>query len=163
LGLILAIYNVVIIMTALVALLEAPLALETQYQLLEYPVNLITESDIIIPGNLKKLSEIGAEINLSQPIYPPELLLDILGEDLRLSSHLVNLEKRGKIWQATLKFQPLSLSEQRKLINFLFCRPQRWPVKNTAGELQSLWLLIISFCRGIGLICRVFLNRKTAL
>ncbi len=162
-GLILAIYNVVIIMTALVALLEVPLTLETQYQLLEYPVKLITESDIIIQGNLKKISEIGAEIHLREPIYSEKLLLDILGEDLRLSSHLVNLEKRGKIWQATLKFQPLTLSDQRKLITFLFCRPQCWPVKNTAGELQSLWLLIISFFRGIGLICRAILNRKTAL
>jgi cellulose synthase (UDP-forming) len=162
-GLILAIYNVVIIMTALVALLEAPLTLETQYQLLEYPVKLITESDIIIQGNLKKLSEIGAEIHLREPIYSEKLLLDILGEDLCLSSHLVNLEKRGKIWQATLKFQPLSLSDQRKLITFLFCLPQRWDLKNTAGELQSLWLLIISFFRGIGLICRAILNRKTAL
>ncbi|MGV2388225.1 MAG UNVERIFIED_CONTAM: hypothetical protein LVR29_07520 [Microcystis novacekii LVE1205-3] len=44
----------------------------------------------------------------------------------------------------------------------MFCRPQRWQPKNTAGELQSLWLLIISFCRGIGLIWRAFLNRKTA-
>jgi cellulose synthase (UDP-forming) len=114
-------------------------------------------------GNLKKLSEIGAEIHLREPIYSEKLLLDILGEDLRLSSHLVNLEKRGKIWQATLKFQPLTLSEQRKLITFLFCRPQRWQPKNTAGELQSLWLLIISFCRGIGLIWRAFLNGKTAL
>jgi cellulose synthase (UDP-forming) len=109
-------------MTALVALLEAPLTIETQYQLLEYPVHLITESDIIIQGNLKKLSEIGA----------------------------------------TLKFQQLTLSDQRKLITFLFCRPQRWVLKNTAGELQSLWLLIISFFRGIGLICRAILNRKTA-
>jgi cellulose synthase (UDP-forming) len=162
-GLILAIYNVVIIMTALVALLEAPLTLETQYQVLESPVKLITESDIIIQGNLKKLSEIGAEINLREPIYSENLLLDILGEDLRLYAHLVNLEKRGKIWQAALKFQPLTLSEQRKLITFLFCRPQRWQPKNTAGELQSLWLLIISFCRGTGLIWRAILNRKTVL
>jgi cellulose synthase (UDP-forming) len=122
---------------------------------------LITESDIIIQGNLKKLSEIGAEIHLREPIYSEKLLLDILGEDLRLSAHLLNLEKRGKIWQATLKFPPLILSDQRKLITFLFCLPQRWPLKNTAGELKSLWLLIISFCRGIGLIWRAFLNRKT--
>jgi cellulose synthase (UDP-forming) len=130
---------------------------------LESPVKLITESDIIIQGNLKKLSEIGAEINLREPIYSEKLLLDILGENLRLSAHLVNLEKRGKIWQATLKFQPLALSEQRKLITFLFCRPLRWQPKNTAGELQSLWLLIISFCRGTGLIWRAILNRKTVL
>ena len=121
------------------------------------------QQTLIRQGNLKKLSEIGAEIHLREPIYSEKLLLDILGEDLRLSSHLVNLEKRGKIWQATLKFQPLTLSDQRKLITFLFCRPQRWPLKNTAGELQSLWLLIISFCRGISLIWRAFLNGKTAL
>ena len=145
------------------ALLEAPLTLETQYQVLESPVKLITKPDIIRQGNLKKLSEIGAEIHLSEPIYSEKLLLDILGEDLCLSAHLVNLEKRGKIWQATLKFQPLSLSEQRKLITFLFCRPQHWQTKNTAGELQSLWLLIISFFRGIGLIWRAILNRKTVL
>ena len=121
------------------------------------------QQTLIRQGNLKKLSEIGAEIHLREPIYSEKLLLDILGEDLCLSSHLVNLEKRGKIWQATLKFQPLSLSDQRKLITFLFCLPQRWDLKNTAGELQSLWLLIISFFRGIGLIRRAFLNRKTAL
>ncbi|MFM7788481.1 MAG: glycosyl transferase 2 family protein, partial [Microcystis panniformis] len=74
-----------------------------------------------------------------------------------------NLEKRGKIWQATLKFQPLTLSEQRKLITFLFCRPQRWQPKNTAGELKSFGLLIISFFRRIGLIWRAFLNRKKAI
>ena len=121
------------------------------------------QQTLIRQGNLKKLSEIGAEIHLREPIYSEKLLLDILGEDLCLSSHLVNLEKRGKIWQATLKLQPLPLSEQRKLITFLFCRPQRWPVKNTVGELQSLWLLIISFFRGLGFICRAILNRKTAL
>jgi cellulose synthase (UDP-forming) len=162
-GLILGIYNVVIIMTALVALLEAPLALETQYQAIEYPVNLITESSVIKQGNLKKLSETGAEIQISEPIYSDKLILDILGEDLRLSAHLVSLEKRKKIWQATVKFEPLTLSEQRKVINFLFCCPHRWQLKNTAGELQSLWLLIKSFYRGIGLIGQVFRPQKTAL
>jgi cellulose synthase (UDP-forming) len=162
-GLILGIYNVAIILTALVALLEAPLALDTQYQAIECPVKLITESQLTQQGTIKKISETGAEIQINEPLHSNKLTVDILAEDLCLYADLVNLEKQGEIWQATVKFEPLNLSEQRKLITFLFCRPHRWPLKRTAGELQSLWLLIKSFWRGIGLIGQALLNSKIAL
>jgi cellulose synthase (UDP-forming) len=152
LGLILASYNVIIILAALIALFDAPLALETQYQTLKHPVKITNSQDLLRWGNLQKLSEKEAQILLDQPLDSGKIIVDIGEVDLCLSADLVAQEKCGKSWRITVKFEPMALSEQRKLITFLFCRPHRWSCQNTPGEIQSLWLLLKSFARGIELI-----------
>lgn len=158
-GLILAIYNVIIIVSALIALFEAPLALENQYQILEYPVSITTDRGLTTNGKLQKISEKEAKILIDQSLDSEKLTIDIIGEDLFLIAKLVKQEKSGQLWQITTKFVPMELSEQRKLITFLFCRPHRWSSQNTPGEWQSLWLLLKSFARGIVLIGQSLLCR----
>jgi cellulose synthase (UDP-forming) len=156
LGLILAIYNVIIILVALIALFDAPLALETQYQTLKHPVKITNNQDLLRWGTLQKLSEKEAQILLDQPLDSEKIIVAIGEVNLRLSADLVAQEKCGQGWRITVKLSPMDLSEQRKLITFLFCRPHRWSCQNTPGEIQSLWLLLKSFGRGIELIGKSF-------
>jgi cellulose synthase (UDP-forming) len=39
-------------------------------------------------------------------------------------------------------FEQVTLSQQRRLVEMLFCRPGQWKRQNTPGEFQSLWLLL---------------------
>jgi cellulose synthase (UDP-forming) len=148
-------YNIFLIATSLAALLDAPRSVESQLLAIECPVQLGFVSQPAIEGTLEKLSEIGAEIRVNVPVFAQgKVRVDIFAEDLALLGSVTKVERADRGWKVRVQFDRLSLSQQRQLIVFLFCRPDRWPSKSTPGEWRSLWLLVRSLVRGLWLFGR---------
>ncbi len=40
-----------------------------------------------------------------------------------------------------MRFEELTLEQERQLVTLLFCRSGQWQKRNSPGELRSLWLL----------------------
>ena len=97
------------------------------------------------------MSEISAEVKLipvshsSQDIEPSlPITLEIGQTPLILPGQITqSTAKNGERFLRVL-FQPLNLDQQRRLVEFLFCRPGQWQRKQAPGELRSLRLMIRS-------------------
>ncbi|WP_263971136.1 glycosyltransferase [Leptolyngbya sp. PCC 6406] len=105
-------------------------------------------------GTTVELSEKGAKITLTQSDLPPLLpgetrpvTLVLAEESLALPGTLVAIGSGDVGMEAQIRFAPLSLPQQRQLVELLFCRPGQWQRWNSPGELRSLWLLLRIFCR----------------
>ena len=152
LGWIWSTYNLITIGGAVLILLDVPKPdLHEWFNLrrlvkitLHYPEN----RQQIFWGVTTQISEVGADISLTQPGFPRL----IKGETLPIEFSLLEEEiyLQGKITEAgfdgdfpTVKvaFAKLTVEQERKLITLLFCRPGQWQRRNTPGELRSLWLL----------------------
>jgi cellulose synthase (UDP-forming) len=48
----------------------------------------------------------------------------------------------GEFPTVQVLFEQVTLSQERRLVEMLFCRPGQWKHQETPGELQSLWLLL---------------------
>ena len=100
-------------------------------------------------GCTTMLSEVGAQIALTQAGMPAiaqgEILpveLEIAEEQLTLEGKLIATGFEGEFPSVRIQFDPLNLSQQRCLVKILFCRPGQWKHWKTPGELHSLWLLL---------------------
>lgn len=98
-------------------------------------------------GVTTQISEGGAEVALTQAL-PPDLVPDVTSVTLEIMETPLNL--RGTLTQIGMKdefptirvmFSPLSLEQQRCLVEMLFCRPGQWKRWNSPGEFQALVLL----------------------
>lgn len=105
-------------------------------------------------GITTMLSETGAEISLTQaglPMLEPgeqiPVKLYLLEENLVLEGTASWLRVEGEFPTIRVKFEQMTLEQQRKLIEMLFCRPGQWKRRNTPGELQSLWLIFRTLLR----------------
>ncbi len=148
LGLIWSTYNLLTIGAALLILLDAP-----QPDLHEW-FNLRRLVQIRLPeielwGVTTRISEGGADIELTQKGLPQlsnrEILpveLSILEEQLIFKGIITQTGFNGEFPTARILFEKLTLPQQRKLVQLLFCRPGQWKRRNTPGELQSVWLLL---------------------
>ncbi|HEY9831739.1 MAG TPA: glycosyltransferase [Stenomitos sp.] len=92
------------------------------------------------------ISEGGLEVVLNQALIPDclkkrSIKVEIMEEKLELTGQITQIFFTDKVARIRIMFEPLSLSQYRHLIEFLFCRPGRWKCQNTPGELQSLGLL----------------------
>jgi cellulose synthase (UDP-forming) len=144
-------YNIFVIAIALIALLDAPRSARNPSLAIDCPVKLIVSEIPCFIGNLERLSESAAEITVNEPPPPAATcIVDLYGENLRLSGRVVDVRKERGIWKARVDLDRLAPSERQELIRFLFCRPDRWPVKETPGEWRSLGLLAKSAGRAIG-------------
>lgn len=100
-------------------------------------------------GVTERISETGAVISLTQrglPMLAPDeertATLVIAEASLSLPCKLVRTSDRGEFPVATVAFEPLTMTQQRQLIEMLFCRPGQWKRWNSPGELRSLWILL---------------------
>lgn len=133
-------YNLMIITLSIIVLIEAPKEDIYQWLTVNHIVRLKSQG-IISQGRVRKMSEIGAEIQLIQPSFNQEKGdIEFLDYALKLKWEKVYFSSQTK----TLKviFKDLSLQEYRALIKMLFCQPNCWEKIQTPGELKSLWLLI---------------------
>lgn len=92
------------------------------------------------------ISEVGATIAITQQITPKDsrIQVDFLEEDLTLPAQVTQVEDRPSNSEFPLLhiyFEPLSLEQERCLIQMLYCRPGQWRSQCAPGELRSLWLL----------------------
>ena len=151
LGWIWSIYNLISIGAALLILLDVPKPDLNEWFDLRRSVKLsleTTASKQTCWGATTRISETGADISLTQKIerlvsgetIPAQI--SILEENLNLSGQITAIDVAEDACTVRVKFNPLTLEQERKLVAMLFCRPGQWKRKNTPGELHSLWLLI---------------------
>ena len=149
LGWIWSTYNLVSLGAALLILLDVPKPDLHEWFNLRRTVKLIVPAtNKTFYGVTTSISEVGADISLTSADLPPlskqetiPVTLTILEEDIALPGTITNTDTCEDFFKVRIRFNPLSLSQQRQLITLLFCRPGQWKRKNTPGELASIWLL----------------------
>jgi cellulose synthase (UDP-forming) len=139
-------YNLILIGIALLILLDVPKSDLYEWFNLRRTVR-IKVGDRDYWGSTNMLSEGGAEIvltqsgvdllNLDMPIE-----ITILEIDLTLSAQVVNLELEEGLATLRVLFEPLTLHQEKALVEMLFCRPGQWQYRTTPGEIQSVWILL---------------------
>lgn len=152
-------YNLIMIGIALLILLDVPRPSPYEWFTLrrtaKLRVNRLAPESVysaspeqVFWGITTMISEIGAEVALTQaglpPILPGEIFpleLEILENNLCLQGQAIRTGYSGEFPTVRIMFAPLNLQQQRQLVEMLFCRPGQWKERNTPGELQSLLLL----------------------
>ncbi len=114
-------------------------------------------------GSTAAISEVGAEVILTQSGFPmvtqnigispsqsdPKSLveLEILEEGLVLQGSAILTSTKDDYTSVQVSFEHVSLNQQRRLVEMLFCRPGQWKSRRSPGELRSLWLLFTILLR----------------
>jgi cellulose synthase (UDP-forming) len=99
-------------------------------------------------GVTSMISEVGAEIELTQAGFPTDsveesrpITVEILEEGLTIPAQVIQFRVRNEFPTVRVLYQELSLPQQRRIVEMLFCRPGQWKSRCTPGELRSLLLL----------------------
>jgi cellulose synthase (UDP-forming) len=91
------------------------------------------------------ISEVGVEVALTQGITisvdEMPVMLEIMEEQIQLPGKILQIGFRDEFPTVRVLFEQVSLSQQRRLVEMLFCRPGQWKRHCTPGELSSLLLL----------------------
>lgn len=152
LGLVWSIYNLIIISVAILATIDAPKVDAYDWFELRRGVQL-TINNQIINGLTSKISEGGAEITYNAQSFLDNaqkgstVQLDIIDENLTLTGTIQNYQIQKETITLKIQFEPMTLSQQRQLVELLFCRPGQWKNQNCPGELRSLFLLLKTIIR----------------
>jgi len=100
-------------------------------------------------GVTTRISEVGAEVALTQAGLPTvasgetlPVTLEILEEGISLQGQITTTGVSGEFPTVQVIFEHVTLPQERRLVEMLFCRPGQWKHQETPGELQSLWLLL---------------------
>lgn len=151
LGWIWSVYNLVMVGIALLILLDVPRSDPYPWFDLRRLVRLTFRTaagEVTRWGVTTALSEIGAEVALTQGELPEgsvveleSVELEILEEDLRLQGQVTRTAHDGEYPCLQVRFETLTLDQQRQLVKTLFCRPGQWKRRRSPNELQSLALL----------------------
>ncbi|NET58887.1 MAG: glycosyltransferase [Symploca sp. SIO2E6] len=95
------------------------------------------------------ISEVGAQVELTQAELPTipageslPVTFSLPQEKISLPAEISNTSFQGEFPSLRVTFKQLSLSQQRRLVEMLYCRPGQWKRQDVPGELQSLWLLL---------------------
>jgi len=178
LGAIWSTYNLVIIGIALLILIDIPKLDIYEWFNLRRVVKIEVNSPSPIPnspfpiphsqspielwGITSSISEVGAEVELTQaglPTIPTGATLPVTfslpQEQISVPAEISNTGFNGEFPSLRVTFEQPSLSQQRRLVEMLYCRPGQWKRQNVPGELQSLWLLFRIILRP-----RVLFDRK---
>lgn len=147
LGWIWSFYNLIMISIALLILLDVPKPNLYECFNLRRLIRLdIAEQSFW--GVTTSISEIGADIALTQAGLPAISLkqtipvnLEILEEAISLKGQIIATGFNGEFPTIEIIFEQITLTQQRKLVEMLFCRPGQWKRHKSPGELKSLWLL----------------------
>lgn len=95
-------------------------------------------------GITTMISEMGAEIALTQAgnnLDTLPVMLEIMEEQLQLPVRIVKTGIKDEFATVRVAFEQVNLSQHRRLVEILFCRPGQWKRQNTPGELRSLLLI----------------------
>jgi cellulose synthase (UDP-forming) len=158
LGWLWSIYNLMMVGIALLILLDVPKPDPYEWFDLRRTVQLTLSPSAstchhpTIPAPLwgvtTMISEGGTEIALTQTGFPSlkagEMLpvtIEILEDDLMLQGVAIRTGVEQEFPTVRVMFEKVSIEQQRKLVNMLFCRPGQWKHRCSPGEFQSLLLL----------------------
>lgn len=146
-GIIWSAYNLLLISCILASLLDAP-KVSVEWFKLSKPVAIkLLKTDFSdLSGATTEISEFGIKVTLNQKIahlsLPAPLLVEFKDEQIDFSGEIINLTTEHEFTQLEIKFENLSLNQQRYLVETLFCTPSQWQRRETPGDLQILWLLL---------------------
>lgn len=148
LGWIWSTYNLLMIGIALLILLDVPKPDVYEWFNLRRVVQLDVAEGTFW-GVTTRISEVGAEVALTQAglasMASGETLpvrLSILEEGISLQGQITDTGFSDEFPTVQVVFEQVTLSQQRCLVEMLFCRPGQWKRQNTPGEFYSLWLLL---------------------
>lgn len=139
-------YNLLMLGTALLILLDVPSQDVYQWFNLRRVVS-VKLDDQTIWGATTKLSEVGLEMALTHYVTLPSYLdtrpvdLELVEEKISLQGMITVLDRSGEFPQLKIQFRQLTTSQHRQLIELLFCRPGQWLNRFSPGEIQSLLIL----------------------
>ncbi|OLP16542.1 cellulose synthase catalytic subunit [Leptolyngbya sp. 'hensonii'] len=140
-------YNLIMIGIALLILIDVPKPSPYEWFDLRRTVRLQIGEGIFW-GVTTMVSEVGAEVALTQAGFPEmvaaetlPVTLEILEESLHLEGIVIRSGFEGEFPTVRVLFNSLGLDQQRCLVKMLFCRPGQWKSHETPGEFQSLLLL----------------------
>ncbi|AFY41092.1 glycosyltransferase [Nostoc sp. PCC 7107] len=141
-----SIYNLLMIGSAILVLLDAPKTDKFEWFDLRRVVELKIGKESFW-GVTTMMSEIGAEIALTQQLptnlcVNQQLVIKIAEENLHLSAEMVSTGFANEFPIIRVYFESVSLNQHRRLVEMLFCRPGQWKRQNAPGELSSLFLLL---------------------
>jgi cellulose synthase (UDP-forming) len=144
LGWIWSAYNLIAIAIALLILIDVPNDLFAWFYLRRIVQLKIANKTFW--GITTMLSEVGAEVMLTQSISSFShtvipVTLEIMEEKLILPGQIKQIKFDSEFPTLRISFETLDLTQQRQLVEMLFCRPGQWKVQNTPGELASLFLI----------------------
>ena len=141
-------YNLLMIGIALLILLDVPKPDLYEWFNLRRLVRLDVAKRTLW-GVTTRISEVGAEVALTQAGLPTvasdetlPVTLEILEEGISLQGQITTTGVSGEFPTVQVIFEHVTLSQERRLVEMLFCRPGQWKHQETPGELQSLWLLL---------------------
>ena len=90
-------------------------------------------------------AQVGAEIALtpagSNLDTELPVTLEIMGEQLQLPVKIVKTRMKDEFATVRVGFEQVNLSQHRRLVEILFCRPGQWQRQLAPGEFQSLLLI----------------------
>ena len=110
----------------------------------------------VYQGKTQKISEEGVEILLDcDRNLPTKLMVELIPEVLILSAKVTRSYVQNGSLRAIVKFQDVSIEQQRELVEMLYCRPGQWERRNTPNELQSVFILLKLLLRPL-----MFFNSK---
>ena len=154
-------YNLLMLGIALLILLDAPRPSTFEWFDVRRIVK-ISLGDQTLWGFTTMMSETGAEIALTQnmmsDLYDSEVALELTDEKLSLPGQLVNRGMNDEFPTVSIRFGTLTLTQQRRLIEILYCRPGQWKDRCSPGELHSLLLIFKMLLRP-----RVLVERRIAI
>jgi cellulose synthase (UDP-forming) len=139
-------YNLIMIGITLWVLLDVPKADMYEWFDLRRVVHLRVGKQSLW-GVTTMISEVGAEVALTQnqDIYLLEhqpINIEIIEENLHLKGEIIGNGFNNEFPTVRVKFTSVSLSQYRRLVEMLFCRPGQWKHQNAPGEFTSLILLL---------------------
>ncbi len=154
LGLLWSVYNLLILGTSLLVLIDVPRPNLYEWFDLHRTVRLRIGEQTFW-GTTSAISEVGAQVILTQagfPMISPEMKgqatapsipveLEILENELVLQGMATCTSVEEEQPTVRVMFEQVSLNQQRQLVEMLFCRPGQWKSRCSPGELRSLWLL----------------------
>ena len=154
-------YNLLMLGIALLILLDAPRPSPYEWFNVQRVAQVKLPSVFSSPnepstrwGFTSMMSEVGAEFAFTKPgTLTPEMLmsqsveLELVDEQLTLPGTITQFQIKDELPTLTIEFAPLTLPQQRRLIELLFCRPGQWKSRCSPNEIQSLWLIIKSVLR----------------
>jgi cellulose synthase (UDP-forming) len=148
LGWIWSTYNLLMIGVALLILLDVPKPDVYEWFNLRRVVQLDVAEGTFW-GVTTRISEVGAEVALTQAGLPSiasgetvPVMLSILEEGISLQGQITDTGFSDEFPTVQVVFEQVTLSQQRCVVEMLFCRPGQWKRQNTPGEFHSLWLLL---------------------
>ncbi len=146
-GLFWNIYNLFIISLAILALIEKAQTDPYPWLKINTEINLLI-NNYQLTGISTELSETGIKLVIDDNSYiplikhhmPVEIEIEELG--LKLKGIVKNKNVSNKKNSLKIAYQTLSLQQYRQLVEFIFCKPNRWQTKKVPGEFKSFLLLI---------------------